>query len=198
MYILGLTGGIGSGKTTVAKLFEKKGVPVYYADDQAKILMQTHKELTEKIKKLFGENAYTNDKLNTKYIGGIVFKNPDKLKQLEALVHPVVIKDFHKWVANQKADYVIMENAILHKSGMDHLVDDVILVQSDIEKRWRRVMERDAMDKKMVLDRIKNQDNFDKLLKKSKYIINNDFSLDFLAKKVNELDLKVKNMLNKS
>jgi len=197
MYIIGLTGGIGSGKTTVAKLFEKKGVPVYYADDSAKFLMQTDEKLIADITGLFGNEAYIDGRLNTSFIGEKVFSNPDLLKKLEAFVHPAVKLDFQKWVQLQDAPYVIMENAILHKSGMDKLVDAVILVQADKDIRIKRVAQRDKISASKIMNRISNQDNYEKLLKKSEYIINNSFSADLLGENINIIDTKVRKMLTK-
>jgi len=140
MYKIGLTGGIGSGKTTVANIFAKLGVPVYNADIEAKNLMNTNLELKAAINKLFDGKAYVNGVLHRKYIASIVFANAKKLKELEQVVHPAVRKDFCQWVKKQKADYIIVENAILHKTGMDKLVDLVVTVTANDEKRFKRLL----------------------------------------------------------
>ncbi len=198
MIKLGITGGIGSGKTTVARILEDFGVPVYYADDKAKELMSHYAPLKQQIIDLFGPASYQDNRLNTSYIAGIVFDNKQALADLEALVHPAVKKDFLVWVAQQKSPVVAVENAILHKSGMDQLVDMIVLVTTDAKKRMERVMKRDKMSADQVKKRIINQEDSSDLLKKSDYVINNTGSLKDLTDKVLDLLLKVKIMLNKS
>ncbi len=198
MIKLGITGGIGSGKTTVAHILEDFGVPVYYADDKAKELMSQYAPLKQQIIDLFGPASYQDNRLNTSYIAGIVFDDKQALSDLEALVHPAVKKDFLAWAAQQKSPVVAVENAILHKSGMDQLVDMVVLVTTDAKKRMERVMKRDKMSANQVKKRIKNQEDVLDLLKKSDYIINNTGSLKDLTNEVLNLLSKVKIMLNKS
>ncbi len=187
MVKIGLTGGIGTGKTTVAKIFEKLGVPVYYADDRAKEIMRTNSEVIKQIKDLLGAEAYHNNGLNTRYISGMVFDNKNKLSKLEAIVHPAVRKDFLDWVARQKTGCVIVENAILHKSGMDQLVDIIILVTADIEKRLNRIEKRDGKSKKNLKKIIKAQKSEQKMLKNIDYIIKNNENVDDLFIKAIEI-----------
>jgi dephospho-CoA kinase len=198
MIKIGLTGGIGSGKTTVAKIFESHNIPVYYADERAKKLMVNDEKLVKKISRLFGKKAYTENGLNTRYIAGIVFNNPEKLKELETLVHPVVKKDFLNWTKKQKSDLVVIENAILHHSGMDKLVDLIITVTADKENRINRVVLRDGIGRNEVLQRINNQKNEADMLKKSDIIIRNNVEKQKLHNKVNEIISEVKKMLKKS
>ena len=198
MIKIGLTGGIGTGKTTVAKEFEAMGVPVYYADDRAKELMQKDPKIMAQITNLFGRNAYKDNLLNTSYISGIVFDDENMLKALEKIVHPAVRKDFCQWVKQQKADYIIVENAILHKTGMDKLVDLIITVTANDEKRFERLQKRDKKTVEAIKKIIKNQNSTDELLKKSNFIIENNGDLEKLRKNITNLDLKVKNMLKKS
>ena len=197
MMIIGLTGGMGAGKTTVAQIFEAMGVPVYYADTRAKDLMQEDLELRKSIIDIFGEKAYESGKLNNKYLGGIVFADKDKLKVLEALVHPAVRKDFKKWAKQQKADYIIVENAILHKSGMDKLVDLIIFVKTDDENKIKRVQKRDKLTDEAIKQRLKNQNTDDFMLKKSDFVIENNSSIGDLVEKITEIDRNVKYMLKK-
>ncbi len=195
---VGLTGGIGSGKTTVAGFFEKLGIPVYYADMHAKILMQENPDIKKELIKVFGNKVYQNNHLNRSYLASIVFSDKDKLYKLEQIVHPSVRKDFIKWTEKQKAPYVIVENAILHKSGMDKLVDYVIVVTSDTQKRIERLKKRDKVDNEQIQKRINNQESNEELLKKADFIIKNNKNLDSLGEKVKLIDLKLKNSLNKS
>ena len=115
--IVGLTGGIGSGKSTVAKAFKALGVPVYIADIEAKKLMQRSKVIKRQLKALLGEAAYVDDKLNKPYIANIIFNDKDYLEKMNAIVHPKVARHFNKWVAKQDTQYVIKEVAILFENG---------------------------------------------------------------------------------
>ncbi len=198
MIKIGLTGGIGSGKTTVAQLFEKLGIPVYYADDRAKELMLHHSGIKKKIIRHFGEESFKDGTLNRKYLADIVFNDKNKLKELESIVHPAVREDFTEWVKKQTAPYVIVENAILYKSGMNRLVDYVIVVTTDTEKRFERVAKRDKIDKKEIEKRINNQEKESDLLKEADFIINNNKNIVSLGKKVELIDKKLKNKLKKS
>ena len=195
--IIGLTGGMGAGKTTVAKMFEELGIPVYYADNRAKELMEEEPDLVAAITDLFGEKAYEEGRLNNRYLAGIVFEDEKKLKELESLVHPVVREDFKKWAKKQKAPYIIVENAILHKSGMDKLVDLVIFVKTNDENKISRVRKRDGLPAEAIKQRLKNQNNDVFLLKKSDFVIENNSSIANLEKKIQEIDRNVKFMLKK-
>lgn len=157
MKIIGLTGGIGSGKSTVARIFESLNVPVYYADDEAKKLMQNNTSLQLKIQALLGEEAYSNGALNRAYIAEIVFKDRQKLKALNELVHPEVRHHFFSWVDQQQFPYVIQENPLIYEQGQQDVFDMVIVVDSDQETRVKRVMLRDNVSEQQVLDRIANQ-----------------------------------------
>src|SRR5919112_3455377 len=143
MLKIGLTGGIGSGKSTVAKLFEILNVPVYYADAASKRLYHTSTALMADLKKHFGEDIYTNNQLNRTKLAERVFNNEEKLALLNKLVHPPTIKDAQDWMQQQTAPYVIKEAALLFESGSVRELDYVIGVQSPLELRIQRVMERD-------------------------------------------------------
>ncbi len=196
--VVGLTGGIGSGKTTVAKMFEDLGVPVYYADDRAKYLMQHDLKLRKELIRLFGTKVFEDNHLNRKYLADIVFADKLKLIELEQIVHPAVRRDFKHWLKIQTKPIVMVENAILHKSGMDTLVDYVVFVTSEKQKRIDRVIKRDKTSLEQISRRIKNQDKEDFLLKKSDFIIDNTFSHTSTEKKVKELYKNLKFMLKKS
>jgi dephospho-CoA kinase len=178
MLKLGITGGIGSGKTTVCRIFETLGIPVYYADERAKWLMINDPELVANIKKLLGEDAYFDDgRLNRKYIAGIVFSNEEKLAQLNALVHPAVGKDGEQWHAEQKnVPYTLKEAAILFESKSHLLLDKVINVSAPMELRIARVMVRDGVDRSTVEARIKEQMSEEERIERSDYVIYNDGS----------------------
>ncbi|RZS92600.1 dephospho-CoA kinase [Aquimarina brevivitae] len=159
MRVVGLTGGIGSGKSTVAKMFESLGVPVYIADERAKKLMNTQPNLIKQLKELLGEKAYDANGLNRAYIAQKVFTDKALLQQLNNIVHPAVADDFKVWVENQKTStpYVIKEAAILFENGGYKNFDFTILVTAPEESRITRVMKRDGVTRQSVLDRIENQ-----------------------------------------
>jgi len=148
------------------------------------------------IKYVRGKNLCFGE-IKHKYLAGIVFADKDKLKELEKLVHPVVRQDFDKWTKNQQAAYVIAENAILHKSGMDKQVDLVIYIKADEKNRIKRVQQRDGIDEKAIKERLKNQDAGDFLLKNADFIIENNSSIADLLEKITEIDKNVKYMLKK-
>ena len=171
--IIGLTGGIGSGKSSVLQLFKNKGLAIYNADIEAKLLMQENHQLIKKITDYFGKEAYESGQLNRKYLAHEVFKNPEKLKVLNALVHPVVRKHFQSFIKKQKSPIVILENAILFESGMDQLCDAVITITAPTETRIQRIMQRDGVSKQQVLDRMNNQIEDHLKMKKSDFVIEN-------------------------
>jgi dephospho-CoA kinase len=174
MLVVGLTGGIGSGKTKVLHEFIKKEVPVYIADIEAKKLMQNSSELKEKIISTFGESSYQDKKLNTAYLAEIVFKNPIALAKLNALVHPAVFEhfqDFKNSLENEKL--VIFENAILYESGSDRFCDYVICVTAAQNERVKRVMLRDQVTAAQVQERMNNQWPEEKKVALADFVIEN-------------------------
>jgi dephospho-CoA kinase len=186
--IIGLTGGIGSGKTTVAKLFSAfKNVAIYIADVEAKTLMNTSEVIKEKLINEFGEQAFVDQKLNRKYISKIVFNDAKKLAALNAIVHPEVKKHFKDFVENNlDKTYIIYENAILFESKSNLFCDFIITVYADVNTKIKRVTLRDASTKEEVLNRMKNQWNDDKKLLQSHYIISNE-NLDNTKIEVNKI-----------
>ncbi|MDT0555153.1 dephospho-CoA kinase [Patiriisocius hiemis] len=157
MKIVGLTGGIGSGKTTVSKMFSTLGVPVYIADIEAKKLTNTSKVIRKKITTVFGEDSYINDVLDSKYIANIVFNDSEKLEKLNNIIHPKVAKHFKKWCLKQESVYCIKEAAILFENGGYKSCDATILVTAPEHIRIERVMQRDGVTKEEVKARMKNQ-----------------------------------------
>lgn len=155
--IVGLTGGIGSGKSTIAGLFKELGVPVYDSDKEAKLLMNTSKSIRKAIIALLGKKAFKNDTLNRSYISNKVFKDDDLLKRLNKIVHPEVKKHFENWSLEQEAPYVIQETALIFENKNQDSYDKIILVTAPIKIRIARVIARDAVTENSILDRINNQ-----------------------------------------
>lgn len=176
MLKIGITGGIGSGKTTVCKIFEALGIPVYYADERAKQLMVENAELVAGIKQLLGSEAYFADgSLNRKYIAQVVFNDPDKLAKLNGLVHPAVGKDGEQWHAAQKGvPYTLKEAAILFESKSHLLLDKVVAVSAPVEMRIARVIARDQVDRRTVEARIREQMPEEERIRRADFVIYND------------------------
>lgn len=174
MLKIGLTGGIGSGKSTVAKVFEVLGIPVYYADEEAKRLMNTDEELKQNIQELFGIESYTNGLLNRKYIAGIVFNDPQKLEQLNALVHPVTINDANNWLQQQKTSYAVKEAALIFESGIQEFLDYVIGVYAPAPLRIQRAMHRDNTSREAVMARMNKQMDEEEKMRLCNFVITND------------------------
>lgn len=173
MKIIGLTGGIGSGKTTVAQLFSELGVPIYIADTEAKKLMDSSKVIRRKLVALLGEDAYSGTKLNRKFVADKIFNDKFLLDAVNAVVHPKVAAHFKKWVSKQKATYVIKEAAILFENGSYKDCDMVILVTAPKQMRINRVMARDNTSKAEIEQRMNNQWSDEKKLKLADIIIEN-------------------------
>ena len=174
MLKIGLTGGMGSGKTTVSKIFSVLGVPVLYADDIAKTIMNEDAGLRKSIINLFGEDAYVNNLLNRKYIASIVFNDKFKLEQLNALVHPVTIAAADEWAKKQSAAYVIKEAALMFESPAAASLDYVIGVYAPQHLRLQRVMNRDNVSREAVLARMNNQLDETIKMKLCDFVIIND------------------------
>jgi dephospho-CoA kinase len=174
MLKIGLTGGIGSGKTTVAKIFELLNVPVYYADDASKRLYHTDQELIKNIKKHFGEDVYSNEQLNRSKLAAIVFNDPAKLELLNQLVHPPTILDAEVWMKNQTAPYVIKEAALLFESGSSASLDYIIGVKAPSHFRIKRVMERDGLSREDVISRANRQIDEEIKMRLCDFVIENN------------------------
>ena len=157
MLKIGLTGGIGSGKTTVAKVFTTLGIPVYHADLEARRLMENEPTLIELIQHHFSEKAYENGSLNRSYISSIVFNDKKKLDLLNSLVHPFTIEDGKQWMGRQKSAYAIKEAALIFESGSQGEFDLIIGVYAPETLRLFRTMQRDHIDKAIVKSRMNNQ-----------------------------------------
>ena len=174
---VGITGGIGSGKTTVCKIFETLGIPVYYADDRAKALMLEDEKLVSDIKIIFGVEAYLpNGELNRKHIADIAFHNPLKLKELNAVVHPAVLEDGNRWHAEQKdAPYTLKEAALIFESDSYKNLDKIITVFAPQNVRLERVILRGGnLSKQDIEARMSKQLPEEEKMKRANFIIYND------------------------
>lgn len=167
MLKIGITGGIGSGKTTVCRLFELLGVPVYYADDESKKLLTDDKAVKEQVLKLFGT-------IDRKQLAGIVFNDKQKLEQLNAILHPAVGLHFENWLNKQNTPYILKEAAILFESGAYKQVDKVLTIIAPLELKIQRTMKRDNVTKEEVERRMKLQMTDDEKVKRSDFVIKNN------------------------
>ena len=194
-FIAGITGGIGSGKTTAAKFFEELGVPVYNSDTRAKIIQNENSEVKVKIIEAFGDEAYNESGLNRDYIAKQVFNNNEKLKQLNQIVHPAVFNDFEEWKKKQTSKIIMKEAAILIESGSYKDCDVVISVLMNKEKRIQRIMARDGFTEEQVMARINNQISDEERIQKSDFIIDNNGDLTHLKNEVEKTFIKIKKLL---
>lgn len=171
---IGLTGGIGSGKSTVAKIFESLGIPHYSADDRAKWLMSHDADLVEKLTSHFGEQVYLGGELNRPFLAEKIFSNPDERDWVNGVVHPAVARDFERWRASSNAPYVIREAAILFETGGHVLSDSNILVTAPESIRIERVVKRDGVTEDQVKSRMDAQWSEEKKIPLADFIILND------------------------
>ncbi|MEM8999952.1 MAG: dephospho-CoA kinase [Bacteroidota bacterium] len=184
--VVGLTGGIGSGKSTIASMFIALGVPVYDSDKEAKVLMQTSGILREQISNVFGRGAYKGRLLNRKLISQRVFNDKSLLLRLNAIVHPAVRQHFSEWAASQTHAYIIQETALIFENDMQSNYDSIILVTAPKKVRMQRVMVRDAVSEDAVLARMKNQWNHSNMTGQADFVIENTNLAD-TEKKVFEI-----------
>lgn len=174
MILVGLTGGIGSGKTTVANAFKKLGIPVYIADIEAKALMNRSKVIKRKLIKLFGDTAYINNELNRKFLAEKIFNDKALLIQMNAIVHPKVASHFKSWLKKNNAPYIIKEVAILFENNSHANFDFIITVTANKDERIARVIKRDNSSKEKVLSIMANQMPEEEKIKRSDFVIYND------------------------
>jgi dephospho-CoA kinase len=186
MLKVAVTGGIGSGKSMVCSLFEKLCIPVFYADDVAKTLLDSDIEIREMLIKNFGTGIFdTNFKLNRTKFASIIFNNKKALSTTNEIVHPVVRKEFNSWAEHQNSPYVIQEAALIFESGQSEYFDKIITVSAPVEIRIERVMKRDNIAREKVLERIKNQLDEEIKCKQSDFIIVNDSKQMLLPQIIN-------------
>lgn len=189
MLQIGVTGGIGSGKSTVCKIFQSLGVPVYDADRRAKKLMLENVQLVDAIKSEFGNDSYlASGAINRDYLAKVAFADPEKVKKLNALVHPVVADDYSKWVSDQTANYVVKEAALLIESASYLQLDKLIVVTAPTQLRIARIKSRDSFRSQQEIEAIiANQLSDEERESKADFIIKNDES-ELLIEQVLELD----------
>lgn len=171
--IVGLTGGIGSGKSTIAELFKELGVPVYDSDTEAKLLMNTSKSIRKAIIALLGKKAFKDDTLNRSYISDKVFKDNELLERLNKIVHPEVKKHFENWILDQDVPYVIQETALIFENKNQDNYDKIILVTAPVEIRIARVIERDSVTENSIRDRVNNQLTDAEKIDRADFIVEN-------------------------
>lgn len=174
MIKIGITGGIGSGKSVVSSLFRMNKIPVYTADVESKRLSDTSPVIRKKLISLFGDTIYVNDLLDRKRLASFIFSNEHVLKKVNEIIHPVVKKDFQAWVKQQKGNICAIESAILFESGFEKTVDVVLLVYAPVELRLTRAMERDGATEADIMKRMNRQMPEELKRKQADYIIVND------------------------
>jgi len=194
MLKVGITGGIGSGKTTVCRYFEELGIPVYYADERAKYLMQHEHYLIDEIQRNFGKDIYEGGQLNRQLLAEMVFNNKQKLDLLNSLVHPAVFRDNERWTEGQlakKVPYIIKEAALLIESGSSKSLDKLIVVSAPLNVRVERISKRDNLQTEDIMARVRNQMPEEEKLKQADFVISNDGSLDNLKEQVLNIHQKL-------
>lgn len=191
MFKVGITGGIGSGKSTVCRLFAARGVAVYDTDAAAKELMNNSEELKQALTARFGEAAYHEGVLNRGYLAERVFGNESELKALNGLVHPAVIADFERWAEEQVGEYVVLESAILYEAGLDKHLDAVVAVLAPEQLRLERAMRRDGASEEQIRSRMAAQMSDEELHRRADVSVVNIFEED-LEPMVQELDFRFK------
>ncbi len=173
MFKLGITGGIGSGKTSVCRVFEVLNIPVFSADRVAQAIMENDKSIIEGINSIAGRDLYLNGSLDRPTLSDLIFNDKASLEKVNSLVHPAVFRKFAQWVNEQYAPYVIMEAAILFESGASKLVDRVATVVAPVEERIERIILRNKLSREQITERMRNQMDDDNTFKNSDYVINN-------------------------
>ncbi len=174
MLNVGLTGGIGSGKTIASKIFEVLGIPVYQADVAAKRLMESNPVLKNQLIEQFGNDAFVDGKLNRSYIAEIIFNDKEKLQLINSLVHPYTIQDGIEWMKKQTSPYAIKEAALIFESGSQSNFDYIIGISSPLTLRLNRTLKRDNINRELVLERMENQLDEETKMKLCDFVLLND------------------------
>lgn len=181
MIKLGITGGIGSGKSTVSEIFSLCGVPVYIADIESKRITESSSVVREQLIDLFGDELFAKGMLNKPLLASYIFNESSNLQKVNAIIHPEVKKDFYEWVNRHKeCDIVAQEAAILYESGFDKLMDKIVVVYTPLDMRIQRTMQRDGVSREKVLDRIRNQMPDEEKVELSDFVIVNDGTISLV------------------
>lgn len=174
--LLGITGGIGSGKSTVCEVFTVLGIPVYNADDRAKWIVSNDLDTQKAIISIFGKDSFINGVYNRSFIASVVFKSPEKLKQLNALIHPAVGRDFDQWIEinKHKAPYLVKEAALMFDYGSEGKLDYIAVVHASDDLRINRVLKRDPQrNKDQIRNIISNQMPQEEMMRRASFLIDN-------------------------
>jgi dephospho-CoA kinase len=193
---VGVTGGIGSGKTTVCRIFSLLGVPVFSADDTARKIMDSDIEIEKRINNVAGRNMYSASGLDRKGLAALIFNNRDLLEKINKIVHPVVREKFELWAGGLESEYVIYEAAILFESGASSMLDRIITVIAPVEERIARVIRRNNLSREQVLERIRNQSDDDFKISGSDYVIDNSEN-EMIIPAIITIHNDLRNSLNK-
>ncbi len=196
LFKLGITGGIGSGKSSVCRVFGVLGIPVFYADAEAKSIMDNDAGIMSEINSLTGRDMYHEGILDRKRLASLIFNDQKLLYEVNSLVHPVVFRNFAIWADSQSAPYVIMEAAILFESGGYKLVDKIATIVAPVEERIGRVMKSNMLTRNQVLERIRNQMDDEERIKQSDYIIRNAEN-DMIIPAILEIHREILNNIGK-
>ncbi|MGD9931432.1 MAG: dephospho-CoA kinase [Mangrovibacterium sp.] len=192
MLKIGITGGIGSGKSTICHFFRLLGVPVFEADTEAKKIMNQSPVIRSKLRMLFGNDIYlANQTIDRKKLAGLIFNSPPLLEEVNSIVHPEVRKFFFEWCDKQNSPYIVHEAAILFESGFYRMMDQTILVTAPLEERIKRVMARENTTEEDIRNRISKQWPDEEKMKLATYILNNN-NEELLLPRLIELDIKFK------
>lgn len=186
MYKVGITGGIGSGKSVVCEMLRQRDVAIYDCDIRAKELMASDRVIAERLVERFGAEVFANGELNRAYLAERVFSDAEALAALNGIVHPRVAEDFERWASEAEGEYVVLESAILFESGFDSKVDVVVAIMAPEELRLERAMQRDGVSRELIEERMRNQLSDDERCHRAKYAIVN-IELDELEEDVEQL-----------
>lgn len=196
VFKLGITGGIGSGKTSVCKVFEVLGIPVFLADLEARKIMDNNTEIIRQINSVADTDLYTGGNLDRQRLASLIFNDKLLLEKINSIIHPVVFANFAGWTANQQAPYVIMEAAILFESGGYKLVDRVATVIAPLEERIERIVQRNRLTRDQIMERVRNQMDDDSKIRLSAYVIRNSEN-DMIIPAILEIHQDILNLIKK-
>jgi dephospho-CoA kinase len=194
---LGITGGIGSGKTTVCKVFAVFGIPVFSADDEAKRIQDNDRDLQIKINSVVGKDLFPAGMLDRPEMAKLIFNNKDVLEKVNSIVHPAVFRSYNEWVKKQNSPYCIMEAAILFESGASRLMDRIVTVITPMEERIERLLRGNKLSREQIVERIKNQIDDESRIKQSDFVIFNSEN-DMIVPAIIEIHKEMLTLCNKA